>query len=176
MAFPVKRIVITGANGSGKTHFAARLSDSIPAAQLVSFDAIKLTESWKQKSKVDIQRALAAIVANDSWIIEGGPSLLEQTVNRTDLVVWLDPPFWRRAVRLLIRPWKHRGHTRPELPDGNIDWPVQQYRFAFQSLWRSKAFHQKISAALKNCPSEKLVVCRNTVDLDRVVQRVNEVE
>ncbi|WP_424939959.1 DNA topology modulation protein FlaR [Aliiroseovarius sp. S253] len=172
MGYPVKRIVVTGANGSGKTYLARCLSNLMPAARLVSFDAIKLTENWKQKSKVDIYGALEATVTEDCWILEGGPSLLEKALDRADLVVWLDPPFWRRAMRLLIRPWKYLGQTRPELPDGNIDWPIQQYRFAVQSLRRSNAFHKKIAAELGGFPSEKIIVCRYASDLERVMNRV----
>jgi len=46
----LNRIIITGANGAGKSHFAAQLGLMRPDVPVVSFDAIKLKTGWEQKT------------------------------------------------------------------------------------------------------------------------------
>lgn len=60
----------------------------------------------------------------------------------------------------MLRPWKHRGRTRPELPEGNVDWPVQQYRFALRSLRNGARFHGKIAALLRDAGDTQVWRCR----------------
>ena len=53
----VQRLIVTGANGAGKSHVAARLSAERPDIPLVSFDSIKLLEGWRQRPRPDAYRA-----------------------------------------------------------------------------------------------------------------------
>ena len=175
MALTVKRVVVTGANGSGKTHFAQKLSKVLPSAEVVSFDALKLTTDWVQRPKHEVQTALEEVVAQDSWILEGGPTLLELALERADVVVWLDTPLWKRAGRLLTRPWKHRGTTRPELPEGNVDWPLQQLWFALRSISLNLAFRRDITSALNDFDPERVFRCKRTRDLSVTLKRLGRI-
>ncbi len=144
----VQRLIVTGANGAGKSHVAARLSAERPDIPLVSFDSIKLLEGWRQRPRPEIDAKLSRVVAGEAWILEGGPSLLRQALPRAQAVLWLDPPEVARAWRLMIRPWRTLGRTRPELPEGNPDWPLQQYRFAIRSLRNGARFRRTVADAL----------------------------
>jgi hypothetical protein len=111
---------------------------------------------------------LADVVGGDEWILEGGPSLLRLALPRADAVIWLDPPLFVRTWRLLRRPWVHLGRTRPELPPGNIDWPLQQTRFAWRSLRQTGRFRRGIAAALDGA-TVPVWRCRSAADIDRAV-------
>lgn len=161
-------MIITGANGAGKSHLAARMGQPV-----VSFDALKLTTDWVQRPRSEIEQALAGVVAGDRWILEGGPSLLATALPRADAVIWLDPPLWRRAWRLAVRPWRHRGRTRAELPDGNIDRVRQQYRFAWHSLRRQRAFDTAIAEALSAHPDLRVWRCRTERDVVAALRAVS---
>ncbi len=160
------RIIITGANGAGKSHLAARLGGA------VSYDAIKLTKDWVQRPRKEIDAALAEVVAQDKWIIEGGPSLLPTALPRAEAVIWLDPPVWRRAWRLAKRPWQHRGTTRTELPEGNVDRVLPQYLFGWRSLRRDQIFRAEISKALAGT-SAPVLQCRSAADINAAIRKVN---
>ena len=164
----MNRLIVTGTNGVGKSHLSARLSAarSIP---VVSFDAIKLKTSWRQRSRPEIDTALAAELERPAWILEGGPSLLEQALPKADGLVWLDPPEHIRAWRLAVRPWKHYGKTRNELPAGNIDWPLQQYRFAWRSLKNGARNRAYLSRVFHTATVRKWQ-CRGCESLDQVVE------
>lgn len=165
----MQRLIITGVNGAGKSHIASRLRDARPGIPLVSFDAIKLTSDWRQRPRQEIDLALSQVVARDAWILEGGPSLLSQALPRAEAVVWLDPAELVRAWRLLIRPWHGLGKTRPELPPGNVDWPLQQYRFALRSIKNGPRFRSYISSCLVDAKPLRVWHCRNRSQIEMAV-------
>ena len=166
----VRRVIVTGANGAGKSHVATRLGQARPDVPVVSFDAIKLTRNWAQRPRPDIDAALAGILESDTWILEGGPSLLSQALSRAEAIIWLDPPRALRAWRLALRPWKHIGKTRPELPQGNADWPLQQYRFAIRSLRNDLRFSRTISDCLGQADTVRVWHCRHQKTIDDAVE------
>ncbi len=160
----LKKVIVTGANGVGKSHFAARLASARPDIPVVSFDALKLKTDWEQRPRAEVDAALAVEIAKPAWILEGGPSLLFQAVGKADALIWLDPPEYVRAWRLASRPWRFLGKTRPELPSGNVDWPLQQYRFALASLMKRAKFRAHICQVFELVDSIPKWRCRSEKD------------
>ena len=160
----MKKIIITGANGVGKSHFATRLAAARPEIPVLSFDAIKLQTGWQQRPRSTVDAALAKELEREAWILEGGPSLLFQAVGKADALVWLDPPEHVRAWQLATRPLKYIGRTRPELPPGNIDWPWQQYKFALRSLKNRAKFRTHISEIFRSADGLQKWRCRDEND------------
>ncbi len=165
----LKKIIVTGANGVGKSHFANRLGLARPEVPVIPFDAIKLRTNWQQRPRSEIASALQREVDKDAWILEGGPSLLPFAIERADALVWLDPPEFVRAWRLLSRPWRNLGRTRPELPSDNVDWPWQQYKFAIRSLKNRARFHAHISQVFRSADKPEKWRCRDEEDRNTVV-------
>ncbi len=87
----LRKLIITGPNGAGKSHLAARLMATRPAVPVVSFDAMKLTSNWKPRPRSEVDADLSQAIQKDSWILEGGPSLLPHAIRHADSVMWLDP-------------------------------------------------------------------------------------
>lgn len=168
----MKRIIITGANGVGKSHFAARLSAIRPELRLIAFDALKLRTGWQQKPKSESDAALARAVEQSAWIVEGGPSVLPIALPRADALIWLAPPDYARAWNLLKRPWRSLGKTRPELPAGNVDGPHQQYRFALKSLLKSSSFEATLSSAFDTAHHIQKWKCRTEHDRQTVLRQL----
>jgi adenylate kinase family enzyme len=167
----LKKIIITGANGVGKSHFASKLALARPETPVISFDAIKLRTNWQQRSRPEIDATLSKELEKDTWILEGGPSLLFQAVGEADALVWLDPPEHIRAWQLAKRPWKFLGKTRPELPSGNVDWPWQQYKFALRSLRNRAKFRTHILEVYRRADDLQKWRCRNENDRVEVVTK-----
>lgn len=88
----MRKIIVTGANGVGKSCFASELSLARPEIPVINFDAIKLGTGWQRRARPEISAALALELKKEAWILEGGPSLLSQAVSQADALVWLDPP------------------------------------------------------------------------------------
>lgn len=70
------------------------------------------------------------LVGRQRWIIEGfvDPSLA-QRLNRADLIIYLAPPSWVCAGRVVQRWLAHRKTARPELP------PEALERLDLRFLW-----------------------------------------
>lgn len=167
----MKKIIITGANGVGKSHFASRLALARPETPIISYDAIKLQTNWQQRPRSEIDATLAKELQRDTWILEGGPSLLFHAVSEADALVWLDPPEHIRAWNLATRPWKFFGKTRPELPSGNVDWPWQQYKFGLRSLKNRSKFHTYISEVFRSADGVQKWRCQNDHDRIEVIAK-----
>lgn len=167
----LKKIIITGANGVGKSHFATKLALARPEVPVISFDAIKLRTDWQQRPRSEIEAILTTELEKDSWILEGGPSLLVQAIRKADALVWLDPPEHIRTWQLAKRPWKFFGKTRPELPSGNVDWPWQQYKFALRSLRNRSKFRSYIAEVFDNADALQKWRCRNKTDRIAVISK-----
>jgi hypothetical protein len=165
----MRRLIVTGANGSGKSHLASRLGRLRPDVPVHSFDAIKLQKNWTVRPRDAVRDEVAHVVARDAWILEGGPSLLPLALPRADAVIWLDPSEIVRAWRLAVRPWLHFGRTRPELPEGNTDWPWSQYRFAIRSLLAGRRFRQSIAARLAEHGDVTVLRCTTGEQIESAV-------
>lgn len=168
----LKRLIITGANGSGKTHFATQLERRRPDLKVTSYDALRLTQKWVKRPQEETMQALDCIIQREYWVLEGGPSLLEHALHRCHGVIWLDPPERIRAWRLAIRPWKNIGSARAELPNGNVDWPLQQYAFAFKSLRKDRAAKQAIETRLNAKPPPHVWHCKSRSEVDAALDYV----
>ncbi|WP_222403325.1 DNA topology modulation protein FlaR [Rhizobium leguminosarum] len=161
----VQRLIVTGPNGAGKSYLAALLAAARPDVPVVSFDAIKLASNWNRRPQAEINAELLKVVQGDAWILEGGPSLLPYAIKHADGVMWLEPSEWLRAWRLAIRPLRSVGRTRPELPQGNVDWPWDQYKFAIRSLRNRTKFRTSISRQLAATEGLRVWHIRNARDL-----------
>lgn len=171
----LEKIVVVGANGAGKSHLAARLHAARPTVPLVHYDALRLQTGWVKRPDTESNAALAEAATKPTWIIEGGPSMLSLVAPYADAIIWLDPPLRVRFWRLLVRPWRHLGRTRPELPPGNVDWPLAQYRFAVRSLFDDTRFRRDIHSELSLAATPVVWHCRTDRDTDDALAKWAEI-
>ncbi|MEJ6398140.1 hypothetical protein [Yoonia sp. 208BN28-4] len=155
--FALQRVVVTGANGAGKSTFATTLGQR-SGLPVLHNDAFALTTRWQRRPRSGVQRAVAQALSAPRWIIEGGPSLIRPDVlAHAPLVIWLDLPRGLRIRRIIGRSLRYAGRTRPEHPAGNRDWPgVRQVRFV-AGAWRDAgAYNRAISEGLGSYPVTRL--------------------
>ena len=106
--FP-KRISVVGSTGSGKTYLARELSDrlNLPFYEL---DEIRQKIAQKSQNRTDFRGAIAELVANDRWVIDGHYRDVRHLIwKRSDLVVHLDYSPTLILARLLVRFFSKRG-------------------------------------------------------------------
>jgi len=148
-----RRIIVTGANGAGKTTFAHALADATGLA-LYHNDALALDQGWSYRPQAQIAMSQAEIAQKDHWIIDGGPSLTRSPLmSRADCVVWLDVSARRRLWRIILRLMRYTGRVRPEHPPGNVEWPGRrQCAFARKAWSQDQKIRLTLSQALADKP------------------------
>lgn len=115
----MKRIVVVGSSGSGKTTFSKRLSELTGLPHL-EMDSVFHRGGWNRQQGDRFRKEVAGFAAGSGWIIDGNYTshgTTDVVWPRADAFIWLDPP--RRVVmtRVIGRTLR-RVITREELWEG----------------------------------------------------------
>jgi adenylate kinase family enzyme len=114
----MRRILIIGCAGAGKSTLARRLSATL-GLPLIGLDRVYWRPGWIELPYSEWRAAVEQLAAEPAWIMDGNYSgTFDLRMPRADTAIWLDYP---RAVclrRVLWRIIKGYGRTRADLPDG----------------------------------------------------------
>ncbi|CDL83805.1 hypothetical protein [Xenorhabdus szentirmaii] len=130
----MKRILVIGSPGAGKSTFARQLSQicSIP---LFHLDKEYWQKGWIAPSAKEWQQKLCTLTNKSSWIIDGnyGSSLL-QRLEKADTVIHLYLPTYVCLFQAVIRIAKWHGKQRPDMALGchekvNLDFLRQIIKY-----------------------------------------------
>jgi len=143
----MKRIVIIGNSGSGKSFLAAAISarTDIPVIHLDKL--FWVAGGFDEKRPVEVVHAeIESKKQNDSWIVEGVfGELAKRFLDRSDYLVWLDLPWAACREGLLQRGSESATQLDPIKAEENF----QELLVWAEDYWnrtnaRSHAGHQKI--------------------------------
>ncbi|MEA2952781.1 MAG: hypothetical protein QOJ96_2301 [Alphaproteobacteria bacterium] len=113
----MRRVLVLGCPGAGKTTFARKLAERLPLP-VIHLDGHYWHSGWKASDEAEWREKAAALTAAPNWIMEGNySSTFDIRMPRADTLLWLDHGRFRCMRRVLIRIIKDYGRTRPELPD-----------------------------------------------------------
>lgn len=112
----MRRVLVVGSCGSGKTTFARALSKRL-SLPFVELDALFHGPAWTKRPSFerDVDEATRA----DGWVVDGNYRPIRDLLwSRADTIVWLDLPRWLAEVRVVRRSLV-RWLARVELWNGN---------------------------------------------------------
>ncbi len=150
----MKKILVIGCPGAGKSTFARRLREQ------TGLPLFYLDRIWHKPDKTTVSReefdaALGAILAQDRWIIDGNYSrTLERRMKACDTVYFLDLP----AEECLAGAMARVGKPREDLPwtEAALDPELEQKILDF-----SKVERPRIYALLEQYKEKKIVIFRS---------------
>lgn len=137
-----KRILIYGVTGSGKSTFAARLSDAtgIPWHPV---DDLAFEGNWQPTTEEFQRGKIEVICAGEEWILDTAyGKWIEVPLDRVDLIIGLDYPRWLSLGRLIRRTFS-RAWTKTPVCNGNIETFVKAVSRDSIILWHFKSFRRK---------------------------------
>jgi adenylate kinase family enzyme len=109
----VRRVVVLGCAGTGKTTFARALAAKLGAP------AIVLDDIWQADWGPDHTQAFRDLLteahAGETWVSDGNFAVVsfDLRLPRADLVVWLERPRWLCMLRAARRVWRPGEAHRP---------------------------------------------------------------
>jgi adenylate kinase family enzyme len=99
----MRRVVIVGATGSGKTTFSRALAAALKI-RAQDLDDLHWLPGWKTRDSDDFLARVAQVAAEDGWVVAGNYSKTRAALwPRAQAVIWLDYPFYLVFWRLLRR-------------------------------------------------------------------------
>lgn len=124
----MKRVLVIGSGGSGKSTFAAMLGKQrgIPVIHL---DALYWQPGWVEPAKPDWQARVETLCQGEQWVMDGNYSgTLAGRLRACDTVVFLDMPRLLCLWRAVWRGLRYRGQVRPDMAEGCPEqWPSLEF-------------------------------------------------
>ena len=114
----MKRVLVIGPGGSGKSTFAKRLGQ-ILGIDVKHLDSFYWRAGWTKPSEQDWIQKVNELTSGESWILDGNfGGTLALRVERCDTIIFLDMPrllcLWRVTKRRLT----YRNRSRPDMAEG----------------------------------------------------------
>jgi adenylate kinase family enzyme len=170
----VRRVVVVGTTGSGKSQLAERLAGQT-GLRVIELDALYWGKDWQPVPLELFRHRVERETKEDGWIVVGNYSQVRDIVwPNADTLVWLDLPLSLVMWRLLRRTVR-RAATRTELWNtGNRE----SFRNAFLSrqsilLWALKTHRrnrERYASDFQGLPKDKRVVrLKNRRQVERFV-------
>lgn len=132
----MKRVLIIGPGGAGKSTLARTLAD-IASLPLIHLDAMFWRAHWVATPRDEWHAAVAAMAREPEWVMDGSyGGSLDIRLARCDTVVLLDLAPWRCISRVVMRRLRHRGRVRDDMAPGCVErldgaflWWILLYRW-----------------------------------------------
>jgi Adenylate kinase and related kinases len=110
----MRKIVVVGSTGSGKTTLARAVSKKLNIRH-TELDSLSWLPGWQQRSAHELWDIVEEITDGPKWVICGNyPKLSMFTIDQADVIVWLDLPFivcfWqtlKRSLRQILKREKY---------------------------------------------------------------------
>jgi len=114
----VKKIIIIGSSGAGKTYLAKRLSDALNI-ELIHIDREYWGPGWTEPTKEEWKARLSELISREAWIIDGNYSnSLEMRLAACDTVIFLDIRHTLCTWRVIRRTIRFYRRNRPDMANG----------------------------------------------------------
>lgn len=167
----MKRILIIGSGGAGKSTLARQLGEKT-GIEVVHLDKLHWKAGWVEPPKDEWFRIVSDVIAKDSSIIDGNyGGTMEMRIERCDTVIFLDLPrvicVWRALKRFLT----YRKGGRPDMTEGcdeNLDWKFLKWIWDYPTHTKPK-----VESLLRRFQKTKTVIrLQSKKEVERFLQNI----
>lgn len=138
----MRRILVYGVTGSGKSTFARRLAERL-GRDWVSVDDKTWLPDWQQVPDDEQRRIFSEICAGEEWILDTAyGKWVDIPLARAELILALDYPRWLSLARLLRRTFMRAVDKRP-VCNGNTETWRQTFSRESIIAWHFRSFNRK---------------------------------
>ena len=142
----MRRVLIVGNSGGGKSTLARRLGEKL-GLPVVHLDALFWKPGWVESDDAEFRARVTEALTAPAWVCDGNfPGTWDVRMPLADTIVWIDQPRWLCVWRAIWRIVVYRDGTRPDMAEGcreAIDFKF--YRF----IWTyGRKVRPRLEAAL----------------------------
>jgi adenylate kinase family enzyme len=121
----VKKVIIIGSGGAGKSTLARKLGEGI-GIKVHHLDALYWKPGWEMTGKDEWEEIVLKIIKEETWIIDGNfGGTMDIRAQAADSIIFLDYSTTRCLYGIIKRRIMYHGRTRPDLNEGcseKLDW------------------------------------------------------
>lgn len=151
----MKRILILGSGGAGKSTFARQLGKMI-GIDVIHLDAYFWNDGWVETPKEKWKEIVTELVDRETWIMDGNYGITLDMRLAADTIIFIDLGRIHCLWRIFKRKWQYAGRTRPDLAPNcpeRLNWEFVKY------VWNYPQFQRpKILGKLDQVKDEKQVI------------------
>ncbi len=141
----MKRIMIIGSGGAGKSTLARQLGERLQL-DVYHLDALMWKPGWVMASREERISIQQQLVKKDEWIIDGNfGNTLDLRLQAADTVILIDLPRIVCIYRVLKRVARYRGTTRPDMGascEEKLDFAFLKWVWNFPNIQRLQLLQQ----------------------------------
>jgi adenylate kinase family enzyme len=141
----VRRIVVLGSGGAGKSTLAVRLGERLQLP-VIHLDARHWRAGWESTPADAWRREVEALVTAPAWVMDGNyGGTFDVRLAACDTVVFLDLPRLVCLWRVVRRTLRFRGRTRPDMAPGcpeRWDREFLRWIWTYPRLRRPEVLHR----------------------------------
>ncbi len=114
----MKRILVIGSGGAGKSTFARRLGD-VTGIEVIHLDKLYWQTGWVETPKDVWLNTVENLLEKKSWILDGNfGGTVDLRIEACDTIVFLDLPKSVCLYRVVLRRIKFHNSNRPDMTVG----------------------------------------------------------
>ena len=152
----MKKIVIIGSGGAGKSPLASRLG-AATGIEVIHLDKLHWRPNWNVPPKAEWRNTVEGLLKKDEWVMDGNfSSTMELRMAAADAVIYLDFPRLVCVYRVLKRIFKYYNQTRPDMGEGcreRLDFAFLRWVWSFPETDKPK-----IEKRLQNLGEDKKII------------------
>lgn len=152
----MRKIIVLGSGGSGKSTFAKRLGEVL-AIPVLHLDSFYWRPGWTEPGEEEWSDIIESLLTRESWIMDGNfGGTLEIRAEACDTIVFLDRSRWLCLWRVIKRRLQYWNVVRPDMAPGcneKIDLEFLLWIWNYRTLTRPK-----VMAVIDRASTDKRIV------------------
>lgn len=171
----MKRILVIGCGGSGKSTFARKLNENL-SIELIHLDRLFWQPNWVESEKSRWESTVRSVAEKDSWIIDGNyDGTMRLRMERADTLFYFDIPRVVCVLNALKRSVAGMAfkEKRNDMADGcseRIDFEFYRWIWNFNRLNRKK--YMQMFAEMKD--KKRIFIIKSYRDSKRFLERLEK--